>query len=38
LVVGERAGDDEFQRDDEVVGFELHATSIRSLFANREYL
>ena len=38
LVVGERASDDEFQRDDEVVGFELHATSIRSLFANREYL
>ena len=37
LVIGEIAGDGQFDRDDEVLGFELHSASIRSLFANSEH-
>jgi len=37
LVVGEVAGDGQFDRHNEVLGFELHAASIYSLFMNREH-
>jgi hypothetical protein len=36
LVVGAGTVDSEFQRDNEVVRFELHGISVRSLFANGE--